>query len=106
MTIRISATLLFIALALMHGGCARSPPPSPIKQYRLHGVVVRVEGHLVAIRHEKIEGWMEAMTMEFPVRPQEELLRLAPGTEITATVFVQDLDYWIGDIKTGPSNQR
>ena len=106
--IRAFWTTLVIGLALLSGGCAKSPPRSPIKQYRLHGVVVRVDqsAHLITIKHEKIEGWMVAMTMEFPVRPKNEWLQLSPGTEITATVFVQDLDYWVGDIKTQPSNQK
>jgi Cu/Ag efflux protein CusF len=108
MTLRVSATLPVIGLALVFGACGKAPSASPIKRYRLHGVVVRVERqtHLVAIKHERIEGWMGAMTMAFPVRPQEELLKLSPGIEITATVFVQDLDYWVGDIKTGPGNRK
>jgi len=91
----------------LSGGCTKSPPP-PIKQYRLHGVVVRVDqsAHLITIKHERIEGWMASMTMEFPVRPKNVWLQLSPGTEIAATVFVQDFDYWVGDIRTQPSSQK
>jgi Cu/Ag efflux protein CusF len=41
---------------------------------------------------------MEAMTMEYPVREKAEFAKLHVGDRITATVFVQDLDYWVGHI--------
>ena len=71
------------------------------KKYQLHGVVVRLDQqeHTATIKHEEIKGWMEAMTMEFPVPSKEEFGRLSRGQTIRATVFVRDLDYHIGDIQ-------
>lgn len=57
------------------------------------------EHRLAAIRHEEIKGWMEAMTMEFPVRDGAEFAKLKPGARIEATVNVQDLDYWLTGIR-------
>jgi protein SCO1 len=73
----------------------------PIKQYRLKGKVVRLvpEHRLAAIQHEEIKGWMEAMTMEFPVRDGSEFAKLKLGLEIEATVNVQDIDYWLSEIR-------
>jgi protein SCO1/2 len=51
------------------------------------------------IKHETIEGWMEPMTMEFPVRDKAEFAKLAEGKRLTATVNVQDLDYWLTGIQ-------
>ena len=51
------------------------------------------------IKHDTIEGWMEAMTMEFPVRDKAEFAKLGEGKRIRATVHVQDLDYWLSDIQ-------
>lgn len=73
----------------------------PIRQYKLRGKVVRLvpENRLAAIQHEEIKGWMEAMTMEFPVRDGSEFAKLKPGLQIEATVNVQDVDYWLSDIR-------
>ena len=80
------------------GGCGKR---EPIKQYKLKGEVVRLvpENRLAAIQHEEIKGWMEAMTMEFPVRDGAEFAKLNAGLTIEATVNVQDIDYWLTDIR-------
>jgi Cu/Ag efflux protein CusF len=73
----------------------------PPKEYQLKGTVVRLEKRaalIAVIKHEDIKGWMEAMTMEFPVPSAQEFERLRVGDQITATVYVRDLDYWIGNI--------
>jgi Cu/Ag efflux protein CusF len=41
---------------------------------------------------------MEAMTMDYPVKDQADLAKLSAGQPITATVFVQGQDFWIGEI--------
>ena len=75
----------------------------PTKEYQLHGEVVRLDPqHKIAvIKGEKIEGWMEAMTMEYPVKAPAEFEKLKPGLKIQATVFQRpsSLDYWIGNIQ-------
>ena len=72
----------------------------PIRQYALHGEVLRLDsqGRIAAIKHEKIGDWMEAMTMEFPVKDQPEFDKLRAGEKINATVFVQGNSYWVADI--------
>ena len=47
----------------------------------------------------KIEGWMEAMTMEYPVKPDAEFAKLHVGDKIQATVVVNDLKYYVTDVK-------
>jgi Cu/Ag efflux protein CusF len=53
---------------------------------------------VAAIKHGKIGDWMEAMTMEFPVRTQTDFDKLSVGAHIAGTVYVRDLEYSIGDI--------
>jgi protein SCO1/2 len=60
---------------------------------------------IATIRHGKIEGWMEAMTMEFPVREGEDLSKLQPGNHIEATVYVQGLTFAIGGVRKDPTNK-
>jgi protein SCO1/2 len=93
-----------IAFALVLGGCAApkkaAETSEPVKKYQLKGEVLSVDAqtHSAKIKHEKIEGWMEAMTMDYPVKDQADLAKLATGQAITATVFVQGQDFWIGEI--------
>jgi protein SCO1/2 len=101
--------MLTSAASLILSGCMSSPKSAStasrakgeVKQYQLRGQVVRMDpqAHAAVIQHQKIEGWMEAMTMEFPVKDEKEYNSLHSGDRIDATVFVQDLDYWIGNIR-------
>lgn len=89
-------SILLLAFAL----CAcKGKPAAPIKQYKLDGIVISLDpqGHTAKIKGEKVEGWMEAMTMEYPVKDGFDTLHV--GDHIAATVFVQGLDYWLGDVR-------
>ena len=99
-------TIAVIVLLALMTACQRSSvkeeaKDEPLKKYNLHGEVLRLDpqGKIAAIKHEKIGDWMEAMTMEFPVRDKAEFAKLAEGKRITANVKVQDLDYWLADIR-------
>lgn len=51
------------------------------------------------IKHKKIDGWMEAMTMEFPVHEARDFEKLKVGQKISATVYVRGDDFWIGNVE-------
>ena len=88
-------------MVLFAAACGPSKPPTPPKEYQLEGQVLRLDPQVrtAVIKHGKIGDWMEAMTMEFPVRDPQEFKKLQPGMKITATVYVTDDSYWIGNIK-------
>jgi protein SCO1/2 len=95
--------LWLAGLFLAAGAC--SPRPSfdygaPKQRYQLHGQILRLrpENRIAVIKHEKIEGWMEAMTMEFPVPDAAAYDKLKEGEWIHATVRVNDLYFWLTDI--------
>ena len=46
----------------------------------------------------KIGDWMEAMTMEYPVKPDAEFAKLKVGDRIKATVVVEDVKYYVTDV--------
>lgn len=98
----VCTTFLCLSLLFLLS-CAKKPeaPKANAKTYTVKGEVVRVEtaDHTVVLKHEKIEGWMEAMTMEFPVRNQEEFGKLKAGDRIEATLVVNDLEYYLSDVK-------
>jgi Cu/Ag efflux protein CusF len=60
---------------------------------------VDVSGHTATIKHDDIEGFMKAMTMGYPVKDTAELGNLSVGEPITATVYVDGDDFWVGNIK-------
>lgn len=95
------AVIPFLAAAC---GTRREPKfdyGEPKQRYQLRGKVLRLrpEARIASIDHEKIEGWMEAMTMEFPVPKEEDFAKLKEGAVIRATVNVNDLNYWLTDIQ-------
>ncbi len=95
---RILAPLVAVILVLV--GCQRNPPPQPVAEYQMRGEVLRLDpaGQLAAVKHGKIEGWMEAMTMDYPVRDKQDFAKLRVGEKIQAKVSVHGHDYWISDI--------
>ena len=74
---------------------------APVKQYPFRGVVVSVSPgtKTAAIKNEKIKGWMDAMTMEYPIKDAAGLAKIKPGDKITATVYVRDIDYWLENVQ-------
>ena len=103
-------TIAVIALLALLTACQQSSvkeeaKDEPLKKYPLHGEVLRLDpqGKIAAIKHEKIGDWMEAMTMEFPVKDQDEFDKLKAGETINATVNVQGNSYWVSDIQQAPA---
>ncbi len=99
-----------IALFALLAACRQAPVTStakedakdePVKQYAMHGEVLRLDpqGKIAAIKAGKIGDWMEAMTMEYPVKEQPEFDKLHVGDKIDATVYVQGNSYWIGGVQ-------
>ena len=107
------AAIAFLLAAVFLAGCgsgsketpAQDSSREPLNRYSLHGEVVRLDGQgkIATIRHQKIEGYMEAMTMQFPVKDPAEFAGLHPEDCINATVFVQGFNFWVGEIKHVPS---
>lgn len=91
------------AALLWLGACAsptKKEAAASEKRYPMRGEVIRVEAasQVANIKHEKIGDWMDAMTMDFPVKPKSELDKIAPGDQITGTVVVKDMDYYLTNI--------
>lgn len=95
----------FAAPAALLAACTRKKQPEfeygeAKKRYQLRGVVLRLrpDARVAVIQHEKIEGWMEPMTMEFPVPDPAEFAKLKEKATIRATVCVNDLYFWLTGI--------
>ena len=87
-----------VVLALMLAGCAQKAAE---KRYPMQGQVTALDAtnHTAIIAAGKIGDWMEAMTMEYPVKPDAEFAKLRVGDRIEATVVVGDPAYYVTEIK-------
>jgi len=52
----------------------------------------------------QIGDWMGPMTMEYAVKPDAEFQKLHVGDHIEATVVVNDLAYYVTEIKVVPKS--
>jgi Cu/Ag efflux protein CusF len=101
---RVVCAASLLAAAAMLCACSSAPPDfnknAPLERHPLHGEVVHVDAQTnqATINGAKIAGWMDAMTMQYPVKDKQELNSLKAGDCIDATVFVKGTDYWVGEI--------
>jgi Cu/Ag efflux protein CusF len=91
-----TACLLVLLCALF--GCGAK---DTAKRYPMQGVVKAVDpvAKMATIDAGKIHDWMDAMTMEYPVKPDSELAKLHTGDRIEATVVVDGGIYYVTDVK-------
>lgn len=114
---RASSSLLFaligfplvavvLASSMYLSSCSHTD--AAIKRYPLRGRIIRLDPrtHAAVIDGQKIEGWMGAMTMEYPVKDLSEFQALHNGERIAATVFVRNLDFWIADIHRDEAQEK
>jgi Cu/Ag efflux protein CusF len=92
--------LICVVFALLLAACQRNPTAQPAKEYQMQGEVVALDpaAHLATVKAGKIEGWMEAMTMEYPVKDPQEFGKLKVGANIQAKIAVHGTDYWISSV--------
>lgn len=85
------AIFILLGIFLISAGC-NSKPAQPSQRFHLRGKVVSVDvgNHSAAIDHDAIPGFMDAMTMSYPIPDKKVLSTLKPGDEITADVVVID----------------
>jgi len=107
---RSSILTLIVAVALLSGVSCRQQTDPVIEQaparhsYSVTGMVLSLkpQDSQAVIKHQKIPGYMMAMTMPFSVHDTNELSGLIPGEQITFEMIVTDEDAWIENLeKTG-----
>lgn len=96
--------LLILFSVLLFTACQKTETPqaaSPdAKRYPLKGTVVSVDKakKTATIKHGDIPGYMDAMTMEFPVRADWVWDDLKPGADISADLVVDKDAFWLENI--------
>jgi protein SCO1/2 len=82
--------LALVVTAALTQSAAQSAAKKP---HELRGKVTEVNASSksLTVDHEAVPGWMEAMTMSYPVDKEAVLKEVKPGDQITATVYDGDL---------------
>src|SRR3954454_5408886 len=93
---RISFVLLLAVL--LAAGCHKK---EEAKRYPMQGDIRALDptAKTATIAAGKIGDWMEAMTMEYSVKPDAEFQKLHVGDKIDATVVVVDASYYVTEVK-------
>jgi Cu/Ag efflux protein CusF len=78
---------LLVLISFAFSGAAQSKKDT--KAYTLHGTIEQVKDSekKVTVKHDKIEGYMGAMTMDYGVSDPEMMKKLKTGDEIVATIY-------------------
>jgi Cu/Ag efflux protein CusF len=96
-------TIGVFLLALFLAACSAREQP---KRYPMQGEIKALDANAktATIAAGQIGDWMGPMTMEYAVKPDAEFLKLHAGDHIEATVVVNDLAYYVTDVKVVPKN--
>ena len=94
--------VVIAAIALLVSCNRSSTPAGPVRHYAVTGKIVALdEKHQTAtIDAAAIPNYMEAMTMDYPIKSKDEFRSLKVGERITGTLEVaSDETYTLADIK-------
>lgn len=87
---RILAGALALGCLLAGNSFAQDKAKGEAKSYMFHGKVEAVTDKGLTVNGEKVEGWMDAMTMTYPVDRLDVLKMVKVGDQIMATVYEGD----------------
>lgn len=97
--------LLFLFTVFTFAACQRTQTQSQnvgtdAKRFSFKGQIVAVDKakKTATVKHEAIPGYMEAMTMPFPIKDDWVWEDLNPGADIFADLVVDNDSYWLEKI--------
>jgi len=103
--------ILILSSIIFLAACRNAPTPkqtaSPdAKHYALKGKIVAVDKakKSVTVAHEKITGYMDAMTMPFPVKDDFVLGDLKKDADLSADLVVDTDGFWLENIAVSSSS--
>jgi Cu/Ag efflux protein CusF len=84
--------ILSLLLSIAYAGQTKTAPAGK-KQFEFKGKVEKVDltNKTFAVKNERVQGWMEPMTMNYVPDKEDVLKRVKVGDDITAKVY--DGDY-------------
>jgi protein SCO1/2 len=94
--------LLMIVLLVVENGCGRQEQREsrPAIYHHLKGQIVALDpaSSLMTIAHEKIPGFMEAMTMPFSVKDSALFRGVEVGDSVRAVVVMRKPEIWLDSL--------
>ena len=101
--------LLVLALFLAAISCSDSEKDKPLsedgeKLYDIRGKILSRDpgDNTVRVDHERIEGFMDAMVMDYSVRGAKVADLPPDNTRFAAKLHVTDNGYWLTDVRAAP----
>lgn len=98
--------LFFLLSIFLFTACQKTQTPNQnasadAKHFPLKGTVVSVDKakKKATIKHEPVAGYMEAMTMPFPIKDDWVWEDLTVGSDVQADLVVDKDDYWLENLK-------
>jgi Cu/Ag efflux protein CusF len=82
--------IAILGLAVLMAAACLGQAPAGKKTFKFHGKVESVSADGLTVSGDKVEGWMDAMTMKYKVDDPKVLKTVKAGDEITATVYEGD----------------
>lgn len=102
-TVALAAAMLFVA------ACAKQKTEKSLSEagetlYVLRGVVIGRDAadNTLRVDHEQIPGYMEAMTMDYPIRGAAVASLPADKSRIEAKLHVREERAWLTDVRRIP----
>ena len=99
----IFTAVLALACLFAVNSIAQDKAKGKAKSYTFHGKVTQVTEKGFTVNGEKVEGWMDAMTMTYPVDKPDVLKMVKVGDQIMATVY--DGDTTLHNVMTMPQDK-
>jgi protein SCO1/2 len=97
--------ILILFSILLFTACQKTQTPPPnasadAKRFPLKGIVLAADKakKTATVKHEEIPGYMDAMTMDFPIREDWVWDDLTPNSEIRAELVVDKDNFWLEKI--------
>lgn len=87
----------WVAILALVSLVAVAQQPAKGKSHTLNGKVTEVRSDALVVNHEKVEGYMDAMTMPYKVDKVDILKKVKVGDQIKATVY--DGDFKLYDVQ-------
>ena len=83
-----------VIISFTFGGASIAAQQAGKKEFELRGKVEKVDAQSkkLTINHEKVDGWMAAMTMSYKVDKEDILKSVKAGDQITARVYEGDFE--------------
>jgi Cu/Ag efflux protein CusF len=95
------AVILAVACLL---GTSATAQKAKGKSHTLEGKVEAVQTDRLTVNHDKVPGYMDAMTMPYKVDKPDILKKVKVGDRISATVY--DGDYTLYDVHVVPPQPK